>query len=194
MQTSEDPRVQRTRQLMEQALIDLTTEKGFANVTVRDIAERAGVNRSTFYRHYLDKYDLLGQYIQEMYARLEAGQSELPQGQPAEEPAASIVEILKQVQQNTGFFRALLSDQGDTQFCARSFRQFVEQQINRRRNDNFRPARSQTPPLDMSLSYLVYAGMGAVLWWLENGQSSTPEQVASWLSQLSNVGLNLSKE
>jgi AcrR family transcriptional regulator len=56
---TEDLRVRRTRKTLQEALIALTIEKGFAAVTVRDITERAMVNRSTFYRHYLDKYELL---------------------------------------------------------------------------------------------------------------------------------------
>ncbi len=63
----EDLRVRRTRKLLQQAFIELTVEKGFAALTVRDITERAMVNRSTFYRHYLDKYDLLEEYLNEIY-------------------------------------------------------------------------------------------------------------------------------
>ena len=62
LEQAEDLRVTRTRKMLEEALIELTVEKGFAAVTVRDITERAMVNRSTFYRHYLDKFDLLEQY------------------------------------------------------------------------------------------------------------------------------------
>jgi AcrR family transcriptional regulator len=58
-----DLRVRRTRKVLKSALIELTIEKGFAAVTVQDIADRAMINRATFYRHYLDKYDLLGQYM-----------------------------------------------------------------------------------------------------------------------------------
>ena len=65
---SEDLRIQRTRKLLQEAFIALTVEKGFAAITVRDITQRARVNRSTFYRHYLDKYDLLEQYMNELYA------------------------------------------------------------------------------------------------------------------------------
>ena len=57
----EDPRICRTRNLLQQAFIELTVEKGFAALTVSDITERAMVKRSTFYRHYLDKHDLLAQ-------------------------------------------------------------------------------------------------------------------------------------
>ena len=63
----EDLRVRRTRKLLTQALIEGTVEKGFAALTVRDITRRAMVNRSTFYRHYLDKYDLLEQHLTFQY-------------------------------------------------------------------------------------------------------------------------------
>ena len=69
----EDLRVRRTRKLLTQALIEGTMEKGFAALTVRDITRRAMVNRSTFYRHYLDKYDLLEQHLNEIYEVLEEG-------------------------------------------------------------------------------------------------------------------------
>ena len=54
-----DPRVKRTRNLLEHAFLDVTAEKGFQAVSVQDITERAGVNRATFYAHFPDKYALL---------------------------------------------------------------------------------------------------------------------------------------
>jgi len=47
--------------VLKSALIEPTIEKGFAALMVQDLADRAMVNRATFYRHYLDKYDLLDQ-------------------------------------------------------------------------------------------------------------------------------------
>ncbi len=60
-----DPRVKRTRGLLEQAFMDLIQEKGFQAVTVQDITERAGVNRATFYAHFADKYALLDYRIRQ---------------------------------------------------------------------------------------------------------------------------------
>lgn len=60
-----DPRVKRTRQLIEQAFMEVISEKGFQEVTIQDITERAGINRATFYAHFGDKYDLLGQSIRQ---------------------------------------------------------------------------------------------------------------------------------
>jgi AcrR family transcriptional regulator len=60
-----DPRVKRTRNLLERAFMELIQEKGFQAVTVQDITERAGVNRATFYAHFEDKYALLDHRIRQ---------------------------------------------------------------------------------------------------------------------------------
>ena len=71
-----DPRVKRTRQLLQQAFLELFREKSFASITVQDIAERATVNRATFYAHFEDKYALLDSMIREQFQQVVA--SELP--------------------------------------------------------------------------------------------------------------------
>src|SRR5262245_45194922 len=68
-----DPRVKRTRKLLEQAFLELLAERGFQATTVQDIAARATVNRATFYAHFEDKYALMDslfrEQIQEVLAR-----------------------------------------------------------------------------------------------------------------------------
>jgi AcrR family transcriptional regulator len=54
-----DPRMRRTRQLLQGALRTLMQSKSFDEIAVQDIAEAATVNRATFYDHYADKYALL---------------------------------------------------------------------------------------------------------------------------------------
>ena len=54
-----DPRIRRTRLLLQQALGKLLETKEFDKITVQDIAEAATVNRATFYDHYADKFALL---------------------------------------------------------------------------------------------------------------------------------------
>jgi AcrR family transcriptional regulator len=54
-----DPRIRRTRQLLQQALEKLLETKEFDKISVQDIADQATVNRATFYDHYADKSALL---------------------------------------------------------------------------------------------------------------------------------------
>ncbi len=180
----DDLRVQKTRKLLQQAVFDLTVEAGFAAVTVRAIVERARVNRSTFYRHYLDKHDLLSQYLDEIEATIvEALRA--ANHQPTDAPEAvpvGLMLLIQQIQAHADFFRIMLGANGDQAFTHR-FRQIAQ---NRYR-DLFARAGSVPPdgvPTDMKLSYIAYAGVGAILWWLEHDQPGTPEQLANWLRQL----------
>jgi AcrR family transcriptional regulator len=65
-----DPRVKRTRQMIEGAFMELVKEKGFQAISVQDVTERAGINRATFYAHFPDKFALLDHAIRQDF-RLE---------------------------------------------------------------------------------------------------------------------------
>ncbi len=54
-----DPRIRRTRQLLQSALLQLLGSKAFDDISVQDITDAATVNRATFYDHYIDKFALL---------------------------------------------------------------------------------------------------------------------------------------
>jgi AcrR family transcriptional regulator len=62
-----DPRVKRTRQLLQTAFMELFLEKGIGSISIQDITERATVNRATFYAHFPDKYALLDSIIREQF-------------------------------------------------------------------------------------------------------------------------------
>ena len=62
-----DPRIKRTRHLLQQAINELLREKEFHNITVQDITNRAEVNRATFYAHFEDKFALLNYSVREEF-------------------------------------------------------------------------------------------------------------------------------
>ncbi len=64
-----DPRVTRTRKLIEEAFTAALAQKGFEELSVQDVAERAGINRVTFYSHFPDKYALLSHSIRQSFGR-----------------------------------------------------------------------------------------------------------------------------
>jgi AcrR family transcriptional regulator len=65
-----DPRIRRTRRLLQDALRRLLQQKGFDNITVQDITEAATLNRATFYAHYPDKFGLLEELIRVSFLQL----------------------------------------------------------------------------------------------------------------------------
>ena len=75
-----DPRVTRTQKLISDALRALLKEKSFESISVQDVAERATVNRATFYAHFTDKFALLDAIVREDVAE------SLAKGDPIAEP------------------------------------------------------------------------------------------------------------
>ena len=65
-----DPRIRRTRGLLQDALKRLLEEKEFDKITIQDIAEAATLNRATFYAHYPDKFALLEELIRVNFLQL----------------------------------------------------------------------------------------------------------------------------
>src|SRR5512143_3352795 len=113
-----DRRVQRTDRLIVEALIELTTQKGFAAVTVQDIVQRAGINRATFYRHYRDKFDLLDQYAQAVYALPDHAPDSGSPMDAETRTISGVVRIFEHVREHAKFFRVMLGQNGDPAFVA----------------------------------------------------------------------------
>jgi AcrR family transcriptional regulator len=70
----DDPRVKRTRQWLQQAFLSLMMERPFRDITVQQIADRATVNRATFYAHFEDKFDLLDSAMRDLFKQELAAQ------------------------------------------------------------------------------------------------------------------------
>ena len=51
---------------MDEAFLEILNEKDYAYITVKEICEKAGVNRSTFYLHYETMSDLLSESVGRM--------------------------------------------------------------------------------------------------------------------------------
>lgn len=75
-----DPRVRRTRQLIEDAFLELLGEKTLQALTVGEITRRAGINRATFYSHFYDKYALFSHTIRRTFQH--TLEQHLPPGAP----------------------------------------------------------------------------------------------------------------
>jgi AcrR family transcriptional regulator len=191
----EDLRVRRTRKLLQKALIELTVEKGFAAVTIQDISERAMVNRSTVYRHYPGgKYELLEQYTNEVTAfKIDEQPTTDQPGQKWQDPPPILVNLLKHIEMFADFYRVMLGQNGDKAFTER-FRKNHEERFRILMSRFGVNTDANLPPIDLSLNYLSCAMVGAIIWWLENDQPCSVEQLASWLVRLSRATMGVSPD
>jgi AcrR family transcriptional regulator len=182
-QGKEDLRVRRTRKLLQTALMELTIQKGFETVTVKDICEQAMVNRATFYRHYADKYDLLDQYMEELYGLLDQSQAEA-EPNSLDGPPAGLIQILEHLRGHADFYRAMLGTHGYPTFAER-IRFYIEKRLRHSLPAHQAPSEPRQPPIDLQLRSISSAGLGAILWWLDEDVPVSSEQMAAWAVQIS---------
>lgn len=64
--TSNDRRFRKNKQAIQRAYIDLIVEKGYQGITVTDVANRADINRMTFYAHYETVEDIFTEFVDDM--------------------------------------------------------------------------------------------------------------------------------
>lgn len=115
-----DPRVARTRRSLQEALLGLARERPLDEIPVADIAERAGVNRSSFYQHYADKETLLADALdavaEEYGSRLEVRAITVPR---RDGPPAALGAYLAHIDANATLYARVLGYQGSGVVMAR---------------------------------------------------------------------------
>ena len=72
MEQKTDLRILRTYRSLNEAFTGLMEEKRFEDITVGELCERAMIRRTTFYKHFADKYEYFTFYIKEMRESFES--------------------------------------------------------------------------------------------------------------------------
>ncbi|MEZ4712922.1 MAG: TetR/AcrR family transcriptional regulator [Caldilineaceae bacterium] len=179
--SNDDLRIRRTRKMLQQAFIGLVLERGFEDITVNMLAERAMINRATFYRHYTDKYDL----AEKVYADLTADYMASVQALDSTDPVDGWTLLFEHVAAYADFYLALLT--GIPHFQER-VRDQIETQLHQIFNSIGLDEGQTAMPLPLILRYLAAAQMGIVQWWLETNRTIPPRAMAHHLLRLHTNG------
>ena len=78
----QESKYQYTASLMDEALLLLLEQKDYESITVKEVCQKAGVNRSTFYLHYESMNDLLEETVGMITDRFKSSLSSVPPGDP----------------------------------------------------------------------------------------------------------------
>ena len=174
-----DRRVQRTRQLLQDALIALVIEKGYEATTVQDIIDRANVGRATFYAHFADKETLLASRLEDLRTLL------LESRRTASSLGYSLA-MLEHAYGHRPLYAAILG---------RASGAFVLRRIHRMIADlaglDLKAAGKKLAPDQRLLAaeYIAGAFMAVLTWWLDHGAALTPQEVDGIFRRLVTGGL-----
>jgi AcrR family transcriptional regulator len=184
-----DRRILRTREAIQDALIELIEEKGFEAISIKDIAIRANINRGTFYLHYHDKFDLLEQTENEIVEKmkeilLKSGTSSFEEYIYFEKAVPVIVSMFEYIQSRAKVMHAILGLKANPEFQSR-IKNAIESNIFNMGFFSQKTQKDLLVPFEYLISYLSAAHMGVVQAWLANGCRETPQDMAQILARMS---------
>lgn len=170
-----DRRVRRTQRLLARALIDLTLERGYDGVTIRDITERADVGYATFFRHYPDKDALLLDALDVFVD----GLLRLLQGRPDADAAEEGRLIFEYVAQHSELCRVLLASPASGVLLRRAREAGIASAMSQ-----YAPRADSVIPPEIAAHHLVTSSMSLIQWWIDQGMPYSPAQMGRIYAEL----------
>lgn len=186
--SEQDRRVRRTRARLQQAMLDLLQEKDARSITVRELTQRADVNRGTFYAHYKDVFDLLDQMEQELFQRLSGVLSAYSPQDLRRGLTPLLTDVFRFVRDDPVLHLAFLDQRTQDSFFRR-LNQLIYQRCREDWQGLFLPVDEQL--WGSCLDFLVSGAVGLARGWMIRGFQEEPELMAQLANRLILNGLSL---
>jgi AcrR family transcriptional regulator len=177
--TRHERRKLRTRCQLKDATLELVLEKGYDEVTIQDIVDRADLGRGTFYVHYRDKQEILWDIIQDgLRASMEEGSRRA--AQEGDRPGyVGYLITFETAARHQDLYRVMLGSKGSAlithrvaDYLAAAMQQGIE-------SGGYMSEFDQ--PAEILAQYAVGALMRLTLWWLETPNEYSPKEMADML-------------
>ncbi|WP_010271655.1 TetR/AcrR family transcriptional regulator [Paenibacillus senegalensis] len=184
-----DLRKIRTRKLIRDAFIELLQESDVEKITVHRLAERATINRVTFYLHYRDIPDMVEKMADEMIEDINAvNQKYNSEAQRTGNTRwESLVKLLEHIAEHGEFYKTVLGPNGIPIFRERLhklFRDRIVSAVDRTGSDSF--VEKAGVKKDILIWYDTSAIIGTIISWLQNDMPYTPAFLAKQFALLHN--------
>jgi len=159
----ESRKVQYTRMVLADGLIELMKTKPFDSITVKELCDLANVHRSTFYIHYEDIYALLRAVEDEALAWVHTSLAELSgKYQEGDEAFLCSLERLSECFAKDIRLQMLMSERGDIDFQ----KQVIGAGFQLRDTES------------LHFVFLVGGCVSMVQYWIKNGMKESPREIA----------------
>ena len=180
-------KITQTKTQIINSFLQLLLEKNFQNITINDITEKSKINRSTFYRHYLDKYDLLDKIENEVVENINNNYSlEIPKMffqndiDDFEKFSNRALILFDLVHKNLEVISILFSNNTQTTLKVKLLK-LVKKNINYA-TENL-PELKKIENKDMLIAYASATIIGLLEYWIEH-KEKTPKEIFNFWSKL----------
>ncbi|QDH23253.1 TetR family transcriptional regulator [Saccharibacillus brassicae] len=173
-----DRRTRKSQEAIKQAVVERMAVKPFDRITIQEIVDHADISRRTFYLHYMDKFDLLDQLIEEQIDRMRQLCESTEQDASYREMGLVWFEYLER---HALFFSAALTNKGSSFFRSRLLDFFLHEL---KKNE-------VACPDEVDIQFLGAAIVGIVEWWFEQGMPLAPSLMAQRVGSLLERNLDM---
>ena len=169
--------------MLRDALLALIVEKGYDDLSVQDITEKADLRRATFYLHYTDKNELLEAVLREIFDELVKELEPLIQSDAlgGKTQVETFAVMYRHIAANSRLYRIILGGQGGAA-TTRGIRAYLTGHTLAMLKKL--PAAQVSMPVDVLANYMAGAELSLMTWWLESDQPYPVEDMAAMTQQL----------
>lgn len=183
MMLKNDRRSLRTRQALGDALVELMMQKGYDDISIKDIIDHANVGRSTFYAHFMDKDELFSSQLDRLMDLLN---QHIPQKLSSGNPFFPSLGLFQHIKQQSKLYKMLAWGSGIdvlTRYLQKLLSKKIQQDL---------VAGGQTfaiPPAVIG-DFLTGSFLSLIKWWLDtNKMTYSPEQMDEMFCKLALPGI-----
>lgn len=170
-----------TKQIIKDEFIDLYINRSIDSIRIKEITDKAGLNRGTFYIHYQDIYDLLDEVEDELISGLDKHISKIKEliaiNSNLNTLKPVLVQGLEYIKERSKYFKAFLGENGSPSFLKK-----IKNIAKTKFLDNLKSKSKPEEYCDYLIEYIVSANVGIIVYWLETGMKLSAEELTNLMS------------
>lgn len=173
MEKKTDRRIRKTKANLRSGLAQLMQSKSISEITVQELVDLVDINRSTFYLHYSDIYNMLTEIENDLFLEIkEAFNDHSPNLD--ENTYAFITEIFNMLSNNKEICRALIGPYGDIAFIHKTEKIIAEHSLTKL--EKLFPELKND--VQYTFNFCLSGCIGLIRTWLNDNNASSPEHMA----------------
>ena len=181
MDKKTDLRIVKTNKVLYESLMNLLKDKTFEEIKVSDICADALVNRSTFYAHFNDKYELFMSFINDLKESLTNELKTIDSNLSLKEYYLKLIEVfMNHVEGQEHVYKSILINNRNSIIMDMIYNT-ISEDVNSRVNKN-----ELDIPSEIFVSYYLGAIVNVGIEWFKNNKKYSRDEMLSYLDKLMN--------
>jgi AcrR family transcriptional regulator len=173
-----------TQRDLSEALVELSLEKGYTEVTIKDITDRLGVDRTTFYLHFKDKDELVLATQRRLFDELSAHFGD------GTDPASGFMAFYERIGSDRHAWKAMLMFDEYPRFSGR-FDEYVASRLAALPSGLAAAGNNPRLPGSLAARFIAATVRSCALWWLDQDEPCPPADIAGMTKDLLLKGLSI---